>query len=395
MNVNELYRYNFFDKIIWINSFYYVNGKLTYRSDAICCDPIRLFPGAKIHFSIDENQGARISFWKKGVFVSELSGNQMLGVDQVTIPDNCDSVSLTIYKNVENKFVNIWYSDTADDTEQFLALLEVNNMAYINPYLFNKSFSIMGDSISTYGGIVWRRDDDDDESKRSDGIYTTYGNLVRYPQEHLATEVDDMWWMRLLKCNKMKLISNESWAGSKVQPHSMKGPDGQQIPVGMVDDRRINLLTKDNKNPDIIFVFGGANDVISCENDRFSDRTVNYKPNRTRQEINGLCTNSFANAYIVMLMKIMQQYPDAEIICIIPYFFLKNNTTSSITPRYYRLTKGATQIIDICNLLGIKYVDLRKCDIPLYNPTNYIGDGVHANQKGQKKIFDEINRVIR
>ena len=55
-----------------------------------------------------------------------------------------------------------------------------------------KRISILGDSISTFGGSP------NDDPRFSNGEYTYLGNRCRYPQEDLILDVHDMYWMKLI-----------------------------------------------------------------------------------------------------------------------------------------------------------------------------------------------------
>lgn len=111
----------------------------------------------------------------------------------------------------------------------------------------NLSFSILGDSYSTYKGWI---------PEEYECWYSDEGN----DKFNNVSSVEDTWWFLLAKESKMTLLINNSYSGSTICNTGYLG----------VDYTDISFITRmkkdfgDNKTSstqsDIIFIFGGTND---------------------------------------------------------------------------------------------------------------------------------------
>ena len=97
-------------------------------------------------------------------------------------------------------------------------------------------FSILGDSYSTFEGYV------DPESNDVWGLYDTIG----------VTDVRQMWWWQLVDSTGWQLEKNNSFSGSLICNMNYANYFGPHSFLRRMDDLG---------NPDVIFVFGGTNDV--------------------------------------------------------------------------------------------------------------------------------------
>ena len=239
--------------------------------------------------------------------------------------------------------------------------------------LKGKRLSILGDSISTFGVP---------DQSNATGTWTYPGNRCRYPQNNLLTNVDDMYWKRIIDRYGMTLGINESWAGSMVS-NTQSSDSGDYGPNRCISSvTRISHLGE-NGNPDVILVYGGTNDAgKSVEIGTFN--TENPK-NYAKEQIDGLSVETFADAYRAMLIRLMYYYPTSRIIVILPNF-----TTS-----YYTITNldlYVEVIKEACDFFGIDYVDIRRAGITIYNEETYLPDGIHPNANGHKLISEMIAR---
>lgn len=101
-----------------------------------------------------------------------------------------------------------------------------------------KTFSICGDSISTFEGY-------------------TYTDLNYYPKD---TDVDiplKTWWGQMSGMTGMKLLSDSSVGGSTVCGNP-NDPEGKCFTS---DLRLTRLMNLEGEKPDVIFVEGGVNDM--------------------------------------------------------------------------------------------------------------------------------------
>lgn len=102
-----------------------------------------------------------------------------------------------------------------------------------------KTFSILGDSYSTYKGYV-----------EPDTNYVWYADIPVNGTD--VNSVDQTWWRQLAAKTGMRLIKNNSFSGSTICNRGYRGQDYK--------DR--SFLTRLDKlgNPELIIVFGATND---------------------------------------------------------------------------------------------------------------------------------------
>ena len=152
----------------------------------------------------------------------------------------------------------------------------------------NYSFSIIGDSISTFEGWI------------------PENNVTWYPSENNDVKnVENTWWKQLSDKNGMKLLVNNSYSGSSLCTTGYG--EGE-------DSTRISFVNRIKENtsgetPDIIFIQGGTNDVWgNClpGSELFLDYTE-YTESDLKQVIPAFC-------YIVDYLKTFN--PNSKIVYI-------------------------------------------------------------------------------
>lgn len=152
----------------------------------------------------------------------------------------------------------------------------------------NYSFSIFGDSISTFEGWI------------------PENNATWYPSENNNVKnVENTWWKQLSDKNGMKLLVNNSYSGSSLCTTGYGEGEGST---------RISFVTRIKENtsgetPDIIFIQGGTNDVwggCPLGSELFLDYTE-YTENDLKQVIPAFC-------YIVDYLKTFN--PNSKIVYI-------------------------------------------------------------------------------
>ena len=130
-----------------------------------------------------------------------------------------------------------------------------------------KRFSILGDSISTFKGVT------------VDDPATFYGRVMC--EKGGFSGVEDTWWRRVIDGLGGVLERDNAYSGSCVT-------DGYGLGRGACTPERVNALGK----PDVILIFMGANDVGF-----------------------GVPEAEFKAAYALMLSRLREKYPAAEIWC--------------------------------------------------------------------------------
>ena len=238
------------------------------------------------------------------------------------------------------------------------------------PLLTGKTFSILGDSISSFQG------------------YIPEGYAYHYPAGSVQT-VGDTWWGKLMAETGLTLNVNNSYSGS---PLCETGTLPER-PRGASAERMANLGT----NPDYIIIFMGTNDFNQnaaigtyAVGDSFPDNI-----------------NNFRNALAVALNGIQSNYPSAKIlVCNVPECYPLRLAEDATTSPFWTNTNTGTianinkAIDEIAPEFGAEVVDLRK----VYSPrsrTNWTHDGgtygtlnytfgVHPNSGGMTRIKDAI-----
>lgn len=164
--------------------------------------------------------------------------------------------------------------------------------------------SILGDSISTYGGIS------------NGAAYTTTNSTIQANAvwnygpsrpEFGVTDASMTWWQRTIDALGANRLVNNSYSGDKITNYVLKGRCTQ-----LHDDTGDNAGTK----PDIIFVYLGTNDFSAVGADVGSVAHLSMNDIATKAANSGYGTSSVAEAFAVMLYRMKTAYPDAEIYCL-------------------------------------------------------------------------------
>ena len=248
--------------------------------------------------------------------------------------------SLPIPKK-EGYFFRGWYSDS-EFTNRIRSIDEniVNDLnlypLWVERNIQNAYVSFLGDSITTYEGII------------PEG-FPTY-----YP----AGDVNDIsktWWNIALTKSSMKLLMNNSYSGSYVSQGEMYG----------ASEKRLELLSKDGIDPDVVVIYMGTNDL------------THY-----------IKLSKFEIMYNRMIENIRKMYDDAEIyVLTMPYNkygdnFIEprinmNNVISNIA-----LNQGL-YLIDICDL------------ITFGNVYDCMYAGAHPSAYGMKLIGEKVGEILK
>ena len=248
-----------------------------------------------------------------------------------------------------------------------------------------KKLSIMGDSISTFGGI-----------SNNTSINSTIGNNeVYYPTSNPNfTDSKYTYWGRLLNDVNMDLCVNNAWSGSHVYG-------------GRVADKSDNILERadrlarnDGTSPDLILVYMGINDLHngSPAGDLYSILTDQSDTRSTNEKVDawftallakagdlskvtpGTTYKGWEEAYALAIYQMMQSYSAADIYC----FTLIDNHHSKMTEA--KLTQYNTCIRAIVEYFDVGLIDQQAGAITPENCHNYGGDAtsLHPNLKGHE-----------
>ena len=194
----------------------------------------------------------------------------------------------------------------------------------------NKKVSILGDSYSTFQGII-------------PANYSSF-----YPNDRNdVVEVEQTWWSLYIKAKGYQLEKNNSWGGTTICGTGYGG----------MDFSRNNFIARVDSlgSPDIIFVFGGTNDAWA------NSPVGEYQyADWTKED----CKN-FRPALACLLDKLQKRYPEAAI-----YSLLNSELREPINE----------SMREICNHYQVKLVELH--DIEKQNG--------HPSISGMKSICEQL-----
>lgn len=200
------------------------------------------------------------------------------------------------------------------------------------------SFSILGDSYSTFEGFVTPESND------------VWYNLP--PDNYInVTNVSQMWWWQLQKAMNWELDHNNSFSGSVLCNWDTTNYYGPHSFIHRADDLG---------NPDVIFVFGGTNDVWQ------KAPLGDFQYNDWTDE--DLCL--FRPGLAFLCAKLKRSYPTAKI-----YFMVDMQLGQEIVDSFHTIIAH----------YQVNYIDLYGIDKDWDHPTVF----------GMKSIADQTIAAIR
>lgn len=254
--------------------------------------------------------------------------------------------NLDVFKSVLQNFEANIKSNSIEDFE----IWQKNNKYY------GKTFSILGDSITTLEGYI------------PNGYKAFYeGDICE--KAGIKTP-EDTWWGKAINFFGGKLLVNNSWSGSRVTRLSNSE---KLFPSGCSDERTAGLHI-DNIKPDVIIVYIGTNDWAKGAEKHCVDYILTED----------FHCQSFDFAYSMLITKLKSNYPDSEIWCC-----TQNTTFMSSNQNFKFPHKYGGNHIDEYNRIIRESAQSNKCKvIDLYNyniPYDTI-DGTHPNADGMNTI---------
>ncbi len=234
--------------------------------------------------------------------------------------------------------------------------------------LAGTTFSVMGDSISTYQG------------------YNPVGYYAFFSENGDVADVADTWWQQVADDLELTLLVNGSSSGATVAGNSTGTEDPQ---CGCNELRTGGLAGADGACPDRIIVYLGANDMIQAVPLGDNDGT---KPVEEGE------VTSFSDAYTLMLDKLQKNYPLAKIYCCTlqpmgnygtqtPYVEFVNG--AGLTAKDY-----GEVIAGIAGNRGLPVIDLYDCGIQVENLQEMTSDGVHPTAAGMHCIAGAVEEAL-
>lgn len=230
------------------------------------------------------------------------------------------------------------------------------------------AFSVLGDSISTYEG------------------YNPQGYYIFFPQFGEVKAVKDTWWQQVADDLEWTLLANSSSSGATVTGDST-GKDDPQCSCNEL--RTGGLAGPEGACPDRIIIYLGTNDLIEM---------VPLGDNDGKRPVEEGNIVSFSDAYTLLLDKIQEKYPGAEIYCCtLPPI----GTYGTKTP-YVELVNGlglsaadyGEAIAGIAKNRGLSVIDLYECGITVENLHETTSDGVHPTAAGMDYIAEAVKKAV-
>lgn len=226
-----------------------------------------------------------------------------------------------------------------------------------NNKYYGKSFSILGDSISTLEGYIpkgYKVFFEGDVCNASG---------VNFPE--------DTWWGKVINFFGGKLLANSSYSGSRITSKDKSFPSGYS-------DKRMEDLSKDGISPDVIIIYMGFNDWangVELEQDDSCCQILHS-------------SFHFRDAYGALVSELKNQYSNAEIICC-----TLNPTFMSKRESFHFPFERAGIHIEAYNNLIRQAAQGEKCslvDLYSYNISNDTIDGSHPNVVGMSTLASLI-----
>lgn len=297
--------------------------------------------------------------------VSDPNGNIVLNIDRfgkIETPGfNSNDINMQIIP-FSSKY-DLAVTDPLGNT-----LIAVKNGDIVTSKLSGKKVSILGDSISTYSG------------------YNPEGYATHYPTGNV-NNVEKTWWKKLINETGMTLLSNASWAGSRVT-----GDSQGNAYAGCSDARIAALAGANGEQPDVILVY----------------ITTNDWGNNPQREIGNFDSTSeipaegeivtISNAYALMLYKIRNAYPLAQVFCITSLEGRRasgDTTYPIINSHNQTICEVNKAISEIAQIFGANVINLQTCGIHYWNVGTYTVDGtVHPNAAGMEIIKNKVLSVM-
>ena len=229
----------------------------------------------------------------------------------------------------------------------------------------NTTFSILGDSISTFEG-------------KSVPEYAAFYDLAHKLEADVFVP-GDTWWGSVIDQLGGRLLVNQSIMGSTV----CWSPQYEIQSYGCSEERTSSLGHAEC-DPDVILVYMGTNDW--GKGTPLYDDSLQKSPEDT--------PSIFYPAYRLMIERLRDNYPQAEIWCFTLAKSCQTNSSDFVFPYCYRgrhIEEYCKVIRDLAAEYGCRLIDLYACAEP-YDTI----DGFHPNANGMqtiaKAVLQEISR---
>jgi len=209
-------------------------------------------------------------------------------------------------------------------------------------------------------------------------------------------DLNSTWWQRTVNTVGASLLVNNSWSGSYVKDASTNAVSTPGAYLGRAQQLHDDTGDNAGQTPDMVFVFMGTNDYYKYKANVGEINASAVSALKTQVGDESYRATTVAEAYAMMLLRIRQAYPTAEIYCL--------NVLESSISEAASLAAFNGMIEDVCSLVGATYVDI--CEqsgiragesYEVYVPSDD-GDGtpnsLHPNALGMERIAEVVVSAV-
>ncbi len=248
--------------------------------------------------------------------------------------------------------------------------------------LRGKTFSILGDSISTYRNISNRR------GSRWSNTTISRGAAF-YTDLKPKLKAEETWWMQLSDDLGLRLLVNNSWAGAGFfRPYRRS--------VGAYEDRCVQLHDNtginDGAEPDIILIFMGTNDFFHFP-ETLGTGDLDYD-DLFPENGSGIRTwrepKTTLEAAAVTLFRISERYPLAEVY--VAEMLYRAGLNAEKEPVWRQFNRDLTEVAEHFGATMVRF-----SDSPIGPETAelYFQDGkLHPNARGMDVITEAVKAAV-
>lgn len=233
--------------------------------------------------------------------------------------------------------------------------------------LQGKYLTVFGDSICTFTGVS------NDVTTNS-----TIGQNAQYYPRGNVTSAEDMFWNQVVHQLDLNLLVNNSWSGSLVLDANPRAAGYNTRPQQLHADTGENA----GKNPDIILCNMITNDYMSLKTvGTVDDLTFAWAQQYVAGDAVGE-PNTLAKGYAVMVLKMVNAYPDAKIFLV--NLLTNSNRTPAMAEPYNKVVNA------VAERYGCYVVDVSGSYIGGDNFAAYSLDELHPNKSGMDAWTDLV-----
>ena len=212
-----------------------------------------------------------------------------------------------------------------------------------------KKLSLLGDSISALAGDI------------------PEGNKVYYTGSNMGILNSSQMWYSVL-CNELGMIPLviNGWSGSCVT--SGVRSDSTYKPAS--DASRCEALHNGTTNPDVVLIAMGVNDYSYMEDAAKFGTWDGSTALGEQSDMSDYVNTDFKRAYATMIARIRRKYPEAQIVCVTPWFVCRKTTDTGVT---YLNAIGKKEndygeaIREIAEIMNVQVVDGTNIGLNRYN----------------------------